>query len=491
MGGQNFIVAVIGDGALTGGMAFEALNDAGRSHNDLIVILNDNEMSIAQNVGGLSHYLNKVRTQPFYFKVKEDLGSIINRIPGIGKNAIRALDKVKGSIKYMIMPGVVFEEIGFTYVGPVDGHNLNELIDILTKSKAFKGPVLIHICTQKGKGYIHAENNPHVYHGISAFEIRSGTEILRKKRDYSLVFGDKLVEMALSNQKIVAITAAMQHGTGLNIFGEKFPQRLFDVAIAEQHAVTFAAGLAKGGLIPVVAIYSTFLQRAYDQILHDVALQNLHVIFAIDRAGIVGEDGETHQGIYDLSFLRHIPNVTIMACSNYVELNMMLEYAAFEHSGPIAIRYPRGVGSSKSFIDKEPKIVFGQGVLLEKGNDITIIAEGSIVEQVLSLHEMLKRLNVSAEVINPRFIKPLPEQMIEESVIKTGKIITIENNVAIGGLGSAVLELLSKKGLNVPNRIFGFPDIPIPHGNISELFNAYHMDSQSILSNIMTMMKDS
>lgn len=479
------VIAVIGDGALTGGMAFEALNDAGRSFNDLIVVLNDNEMSISKNVGGLSKYLSKIRTEPFYYKVKEDIDIILNKIPAIGKSAVKALDRVKGSIKYMIMPGIIFEELGFKYIGPIDGHNIEELENVFKKAKSIKGPVFIHVCTQKGKGYNHAEENPDIFHGIAPFEIESGEVISNGGPGYSNIFGEELVEIAEKNKKVVAITAAMPNGTGLDAFSKKFPERFFDVGIAEQHAVTFAAGLARNGLVPVFVVYSSFLQRAYDQVLHDVAIQKLHVVFAIDRAGIVGEDGETHQGIYDISFLRHIPNMTIMAPCDYNELRKMMKFAIEDFDGPIAIRYPRGSGSHKLF--ESPGIELGQSLILREGKDVSIIAVGNKVEVAMEVAALLEKMDLSADVIYSRFIKPVNPKPIINSAIKTGKIVTIEDNTVEGGFGSRILEIINESGINVKTKIFGYPDRFICHGSKKELEKMFGLDAKSIFNCVMKM----
>ncbi|GAE87663.1 1-deoxy-D-xylulose 5-phosphate synthase [Acetivibrio straminisolvens JCM 21531] len=483
------VIAVIGDGALTGGMAFEALNDAGRSPNNLIVILNDNEMSISKNVGGLSAYLSKIRTEPFYFKVKEDIDIILNKIPAIGKSAVKALDRVKGTIKYMIMPGIVFEELGFKYLGPIDGHNIAELENVLTRAKNTKGPVLVHVCTQKGRGYTYAEENPAVFHGISPFEIETGEVIAHKVPGYSDVFGREIVRIAEKEERVVALTAAMPHGTGLDKFSKRFPERFFDVGIAEQHAVTFGAGLAKNGMIPVIALYSSFLQRAYDQVVHDVALQNLHVVFAIDRAGIVGEDGETHQGIYDISFLRHIPNMAILAPCDYSELTKMLEYAVLEHDGPIAIRYPRGAGAEKLF--DTPDVKLGQSLLLREGRDVTIAAVGNKVDVALEVAQKLKNVDLDADVIYCRFIKPLDSNTIISSVLKTKRLVTIEDNTVEGGFGSRVLETINQKGINAAVKMFGYPDAFIPHGSTKELAHMYRLDPDSIFNDILKLINKS
>ncbi|MDF2523871.1 MAG: 1-deoxy-D-xylulose-5-phosphate synthase [Clostridiales bacterium] len=486
-GEDHSVIAVIGDGALTGGIAFEALNDAGRSPNNLIVILNDNEMSISKNVGGMSRYLGKIRNEPIYHKVKEDLDYIINKIPAIGKGTVRALSKVKGSIKYSFVPGMLFEELGFRYLGPVDGHDITALIKILSIAKRLKGPILIHVLTQKGKGYTYAEKKPHLFHGISPFEVETGEVRSKGGPTYSDVFGNELIEIAKKDKEVVAITAAMPQGTGLDSFSKEFPERFFDVGIAEQHAVTFAAGLAQSGLKPVVAVYSSFLQRAYDQIMHDVALQNLHVIFAVDRAGIVGEDGETHQGLYDISFLSHIPNMTILAPADYNELRKMLVFALTKHNGPIAIRYPRGKGQEE--LIEASSVIYGKAALLKSGKDLSIIAAGNMVENALKVAENLKQYNIDAEVINTRFIKPLDEKCIIGSATKTRHVVSIEDNSACGGLGSSILGLLNKNNCNVKTRIFGFPDQPVYQGSRDELFKKYKLDSESITHEILKWFK--
>ncbi|OPZ90232.1 MAG: 1-deoxy-D-xylulose-5-phosphate synthase [Firmicutes bacterium ADurb.Bin419] len=486
---NSSVIAVIGDGALTGGMAFEALNNAGRTPNNFIVVLNDNEMSISKNVGGLSKYLSQIRTEPFYFKVKEDIDIMLNKIPAIGKSAAKALGKVKGSIKYMIVPGIFFEELGYKYLGPVDGHNIAELERLLNIAKGIKGPVLVHVCTQKGKGYTYAEENPHVFHGIAPFEVETGEVISHGGPGYSEIFGRELSKIANVDDRVVAISAAMPHGTGLELFSKKFPDRFFDVGIAEQHAVTFSAGLARNGIKPVVALYSSFLQRAYDQVLHDVALQKLHVVFAIDRAGIVGEDGETHQGIYDISFLSHIPNMTILAPCDYTDFTKMLKFAVEEYNGPIAIRYPRGRGADK-LIDTPP-IMYGQSILVREGSDVTIAAIGNKLETALNVADMLEKKDISCDVIYARFIKPVDTKLILNSAIKTRRVITIEDNAVTGGFGSLVLETMNQKGINIKTKMFGYPDQFIPHGSKNELQNLYRLDEQSIVNDVLRIVNKS
>jgi len=487
--GENYsVVAVTGDGAMTGGMAFEALNDAGRSRNNMIIILNDNGMSISKNVGGFSRYLSKIRTQPIYSKAKEDIDSLLKRLPAIGNSAARALNRAKGSIKYMLIPGMLFEELGLKYLGPIDGHDMEELTNVLSRAKKLKGPVLIHVLTQKGKGYRFAENKPQEFHGISPFEIETGEVKINNGPSYSDIFGEKMVNLAAAEPRLVAITAAMPLGTGLEAFAKKYPERFFDVGIAEQHAVTFAAGLAKAGIKPVLAIYSTFLQRSYDQIIHDVALQDLHVVFAIDRAGLVGEDGETHQGVYDLSYLGHIPNMTIAAPSDYLEFERMLDYAVTTHDGPIAVRYPRGTGKVR-LVPTSP-IQCGKGIKLQNGDDVTILAVGKMVETALGVSELLAEKSIHADVIDARFVKPLDARLILESAAKTRAVATIEDNCVRGGFGSAVLELLNKNDYRIKTGMFGFPDVPITHGPRDKIFEKYGLDAESISRSIIKMLKN-
>ncbi len=485
---NHSVVAVIGDGALTGGMSFEALNDAGRSHNNLIVILNDNEMSITKNVGALSKYLNRIRTQPVYFKVKEDIDSILNKIPAIGKGVAKLVHKAKGSIKHLVIPGTLFEELGFTYIGPVDGHDIEGLTRVLKRAKSMKGPIFIHVYTTKGRGYSFAEEEPHTFHGVSCFDTETG-EVSGSKNQctYSDVFGKCLTELALQDKSIVAVTAAMCEGTGLGEFCSKFPERFFDVGIAEQHAVTFSAGLAVAGMKPIIAVYSSFLQRAYDQIIHDVAMQNLHVIFCIDRAGIVGQDGETHQGIFDISYLNHIPNMTIFAPASFNEFHLMIKYAVMEHKGTIAIRYPRGKEEKMPLIGNEP-ITLGKGIVCRQGMEITIVAVGKMVGIALKAAERLEALNIDAEVINARSIKPLDTELIIKSAKKTSRVLTLEDNVVEGGFGSRVLGLFGHSN-NIKVKVKGFPDEFIPHGSIDELFYKYKMDVDGVVGEVQDMLK--
>ena len=484
VGEDYYVAAVIGDGALTGGMAFEALNDAGNARTNLLIILNDNGMSIARNVGGLSRYLSRLRTRPLYYKTRESIQSLIDRkLPKSGKHVRRFLHRIKAAMKSILVPSMFFEDLGFRYFGPIDGHNLRELITVLEHARTMKGPVLVHVCTLKGKGYKYAEEKPNVFHGIAPFEVETGELRTNGGESYSEVFGRKICELAQNNPDIAAITAAMPDGTGLNQFMESFPKRFFDVGIAEQHAVTFAAGLAKGGVRPVVAVYSTFLQRAYDQMLHDVALQNLHVVFAIDRAGVVGEDGETHQGIYDIAYIKTMPNFTFMAPASPRELEMMLEYAVLEHRGPIAVRYPRGAGSEIDAL-RQP-IEYGKGLIARPGTDVTIIAVGSFLGRALKTAALLEAEGVSCEVINPRFIKPMDVKLLKQSIGKTGRVVVMEDGIVSGGFGSSVLELISQESIPARTLLLGLPDEVIPHGSRELIYRKYGLDPHSIKNRIL------
>ncbi len=475
------VLAVIGDGAMTGGMSFEALNDVGKNNTKLIVILNDNGMSISENVGGLSTHLSKKRTNSGYLNTKKDIENILIKMPKFGKSIKAFLRRVKEGIKKMILPNMIFEELGLTYLGPINGHDIVELVDVFERAKRIKEPVLIHICTKKGMGYEFAEQNPDEYHGVSAFDIETGKAINKTKSlSYSHMFGKKLCDIAQSNDKVVAISAAMIDGTGLCEFKEKFPNRIFDVGIAEQHAVTMAGGFAVNGIIPVVALYSSFLQRAYDQVVHDIATQNLHVVFAIDRAGIVGDDGETHQGVFDSGFLTQLPNMTVMAPSDYNELNSMLEFAINRFNAPIAIRYPRG--SSLSNIPNSTKdIELGKGVIVNEGNDITIIAYGKMLEIAVDTANKLKNDNINAEVINLRFLKPLDVEFILKSVDKTKKALIIEENCAGAGILNSIISILPRDAEYFTKT---FPDIFIKHGNTGYIYKKYGFDSDSIVKEI-------
>lgn len=475
---QTKVIAVIGDGSMTGGMALEALNDAGSSKTNIIVILNDNEMSISKNVGGIPLFLSKLRGRKFYSKSNEGVKKFMLQVPVIGNPTVKIVQKIKDAIKQILLPNMFFEDIGFTYLGPVDGHNIDKLESILETSKKISGPVLVHVITKKGKGYKFAEETPENFHGVSSFDLKTGEKIKKSGKDYSKVFGEKLVELAEKNEKIVAVTAAMKDGTGLKSFSEKFPDRFFDVGIAEQHAIGMIAGMAKEGLKPVLAIYSSFLQRGYDQLVHDIALQKLPVVICIDRAGIVGNDGETHHGIFDLSFLSSIPNLTVMAPKDFEELKNMLEFAV-NFDGPILIRYPRG-GENHKFTRKL-SIKLGKAELIRQGKDITIIGIGKTVGKAVEVAELLKKQNINSEVINARFLKPLDEKFIVKSIKKTGRVATIEDNTLKGGLGSSVIELVNKSNLqNIKVETFGYDDCFVPHGGTEELEKIYKQDVESI-----------
>jgi len=465
-GEKNNIIAVIGDGAMTGGMAFEALNHAGHIGSRLIVILNDNEMSISENVGALAGYLSRMRTDPKYYKHKEEMELLMKKIPSIGSTVVKAMERIKDSFKYLVVPGMLFEELGFTYLGPINGHDISVIRTVLERARKSHGPVLVHVITKKGKGYKPAEENPDKFHGIGPFEVETGNARGESKVTYTKIFGETLCQLAAANEKVLAITAAMPTGTGLTEFRERFPARFYDVGIAEQHAVTLAAGLAVSGYIPVVAIYSTFLQRAYDQVLHDVALQGLHVVFAIDRAGLVGEDGETHQGVFDISFLRHIPGLAVMAPKDEGELRQMLRASIEQYGGPVVIRYPRGAGAGVKLEDLRDitAVPFGKAEMMREGNHITIAAVGPMVNEAMLAAELLAERGISAEVINARFVKPLDEECILKSISNTGRLLTVEENVLQGGFGSAVLELMEKHGIMVPVKRIGVPDKFVSHG---------------------------
>ena len=484
---NNSIICVIGDGALTGGMALEALNDAGSSDTKLTVILNDNEMSISKNVGGVNMLLSKLRTKKLYTKSNISAKKIIKRVPVVGAPFVKFVQKVKRSIKQFIIPKMYFEDIGFRYLGPVDGHDIEKLESLLKISKELDGPVLIHVLTKKGKGYKPAEENPDKFHSTSAFEIETGKTLKEKQTDYSKIFGNKLIQLAEENNKIVAITASMKDGTGLTEFQKKFPNRFFDVGIAEQHAIGFSAGLASNGMIPVVPIYSSFYQRAYDQVIHDVCIQNLPVIMCVDRAGIVGADGETHQGILDLSFFNIIPNLTIMAPKNFKELEDMLEFAT-KLNKPVVIRYPRG-GEGKNVFKENTKIEYGKAEILQEGNDISILAIGKMVDRAIDVCNKLKEDNINAEVINIRFLKPLDKEIIIKSVKKTKNCITIEDNILLGGLASNVKELLIDNKIDVNIKTFGYPNKFIKHGSVEDIEKKYGLDTESIYNYVINNFK--
>ena len=470
-GKNNAVIAVIGDGALTGGMALEALNDAGYSKCKMTVILNDNEMSISPNVGGLNKFLGKLRTKKLYTTTNNLLKKQISSVPVVGKTMVAGIQRIKRAIKQLVIHKMFFEDIGFTYLGPVDGHNIEKLESILKTSKQVNGPVLIHVLTKKGKGYKFAEKNPDKFHAISPFNIENGELKTPKEKDYSKVFGEKIVELAKENSKIVAVTASMKNGTGLADFAQEFPYRFFDVGIAEQHAVTMAAGMAKEGMIPFVPIYSSFYQRAYDQVIHDVAMQNLPVIMCVDRAGIVGADGETHQGTLDMAFFRLVPNLTIMAPKDFKEFEDMLEFAVGLNK-PVVIRYPRGGEDAEVKFKSHAKIELGKAEVLHEvknlenpTKEVTIIAIGKTVSEAVKLADrMQKEEGITPEIINARFLKPFDSEKMIQSIQRTKNVITIEDGTVINGLATTVKELIVDNNIqNVKFKSYAYPDKFIMH----------------------------
>lgn len=476
------VVAVIGDGALTGGLAYEALNHAGHLNLNMVVVLNDNKMSIDQNIGGMSAYLGRIRSDPKYTWLKDEVDQFMRRIPAIGETVSKSAERLKSALKYSIVPGALFEELGFTYLGPVDGHNLSSLIPILRSACKMKGPVLVHVMTQKGKGYSYAEEKPSYFHGVGPFNLSNGLpQALRKTPTYTQVFGQTLLKLAENDPRVLGITAAMAGGTGLDLFAEKYPHRFFDVGIAEQHAITMAGGLAAGGFRPVVAVYSTFLQRAYDQVLHDLCIQKLPVVLALDRAGIVGEDGETHQGLFDLSFLRHIPNLSLMAPRDENELQHMLSTALAYDGGPVAIRYPRAVGEGVTM--EEPRVLpWGKSEVMREGEDLLILSAGTMVYPSLKAAEKLFWQGIKAAVVNIRFVKPLDEELILGLAAKCKCILTVEENVLAGGFGSGVLELMEQKGMGASVKRLGVSDSFVPHGARKKLLNICKLDEEGIFN---------
>ena len=472
------VVAIIGDGALTSGLSLEALHDAGISNTNLMVILNDNEMSISKNSGGLSKFLSKLRTRKFYVKSNNKIKRIVLKLPLIGKYLYRFISYIKKRIKGLMIRNMYFENIGFTYLGPINGHSISDMEDLFQSAFNINGPVLVHVITKKGNGYSPAMKNPNKYHAVAPFDIKTGKALKNKGLDYSKVLGNKLIELAKKNNRIVAITAAMEEGTGLEEFAKVFPKRFFNVEICEEHALTMAAGMASNGLIPVIPLYSSFLQRGYDELFHDICLTKKHVIICVDRAGNTGNDGETHHGIYDLSYLKTIPNLTIMAPKNFEELEKMLEFS-INYDGPIAIRYPKGKEDDQiSWTTSD--IIYGESEVISKGNDITIVAIGKMASRAYHVAERLKKDKINAEVINARFLKPLDIKTIKESFDKTNLLVTMEDNDVEFGLGESIKKYFNQdKVLSI-----GYPDIYLQHGNIDELEKIYHLDEESIYSKI-------
>ncbi|MFH1134615.1 MAG: 1-deoxy-D-xylulose-5-phosphate synthase [Pseudomonadota bacterium] len=485
------VIAVIGDGSLTGGMAFEGLNQAGELGKNLTVILNDNEMSISPNVGALSSFLSRKMTHRAHIALKQEIKEFLRSVPGVGESVIKLVQRSEGSFRGFLSPSYLFEAFKFEYIGPIRGHRYDRLLEALSNSKNVEGPVLVHVLTTKGKGYAPAEKNPVHYHGVGAFQIETGDP--KKKAgvppSYTEVFGRFMVEAAEKDPRVVAVTAAMPEGTGLTAFGQKFPNRFFDVGIAEQHAVTFAAGLALEGFRPVVAIYSTFLQRAFDQIFHDVCLQNLPVLFAMDRGGLVGEDGPTHHGVLDLSYLRSLPGLTIMAPRDENELRRMLATGLLHH-GPSTVRYPRGIGLGVALPDQVQPLPIGRGEILKPGRDILILAVGSTVYPALAAAEKLAGRGVEAALVDAKFVKPLDEELILDLAAGAKLVLCVEENNIIGGFGSAVCELLAEKGTGGLGRVkrLGVPDRPVEHGPQAQLRAELGLDRDGIVRSALDLL---
>lgn len=478
------VISVIGDGALTGGMALEALNNVSSLNSNYIIILNDNEMSISRNTGGISEHLSKIRRTSAYYDLKEHVTDQLEKVPGVGKTVLDALIHVKNNVKKIFVPGMLFENMGITYWGPVDGHDVKGLVTVLENAKRLKKPVLIHVLTKKGKGYRPAEEYPERFHGVSPFDIRTGQVIQKKTEpDWTDVFSKTICEAARNNRNIVAITAAMPDGTGLTPFAREFPGRFFDAGIAEQHAVTFAAGMAAGGLKPVVAVYSSFLQRAYDQIIHDVCIQNLPVVFAVDRAGLVGSDGETHQGIFDLSYLSHIPNMTVCAPKNVYEFQDMLNYA-FTYSCPIAIRYPRGTGWKGLARFRQP-IAAGEAEWIYDESEIALLAVGSMVETAVEVRSRLKEMGYHVSLVNMRFVSPIDDRCLAKAVRNHSLLVTLEENVLKGGFGEHVCTWLEDDRSRVDIINVAVPDMYVEHGNVDLLKKEIGLDADFILKRIL------
>ena len=499
LNGDNYsVVAVIGDASVAGGLSFEGINNVDSLKSNLIVVLNDNEMSISKSVGAFSNCLTAIRTSDLYVDLRNRVEKIVKRVPRIGVPLFDAVRRLKDRTRHIVMDfkvDVIFEELGFKYFGPINGHNIPLLMSTLHHAKEINGPVMVHILTKKGKGYIPAENDPSRFHGTGPFDIASGNPKSKKNgSSYTSIFGKTMVKLAEKNKKIVSITAAMLDGTGLEGFAKKFPQRFFDVGIAEEHAVTFAGGVAKGGYKPVVAVYSTFLQRAYDEIIHDVCLQNLPVVFCLDRAGIVGEDGSTHNGIFDMAYLRTIPRMVMMAPKDENELQNML-YTAVLHDGPISIRYPRGDGPGVKLDTEFRKLEIGKGEIVFQsasppvGRSILIVAIGSMVYPSIEAAKLLEKEKVSATVINARFIKPLDKDSILKSAKSANKVVTVEEGVLDGGFGSAVLELLQSENINIPVHRIGLPCTFIEHGKRDEMLESYGLTTQKISQKIQSFLK--
>ena len=482
--GESYnVVAVIGDGAMTGGLVYEAMNNVGRSNAKMLIVLNDNQMSISENVGAVSRYLNELRTAEKYIDAKSDIKRTLDKFPVVGTPLINFIGKTKEGLKYSLMPNIMFEQLGIKYIGPVDGHDIKKLVHILNKIKRIDEPVLLHVITKKGKGYEPAEVQPSKFHGVGRFDVNTGNMLSSSgSTTYSEVFSKKLISVAKEDKRICGITAAMPSGTGMEAFGKEFPDRMFDVGIAEGHAVTFAAGLAKCGMIPFFAVYSTFLQRSYDQIIHDVCIQKLPVIFAIDRAGIVGDDGCTHQGIYDLTFMSSIPGMTVMAPKNRYELEAMIDFAV-KLNRPVSIRYPRGAASEVFKAVNEP-IEYGRAETVYKGERIALLSVGAMADSAAGVYERLLNDGYTPELINVRFVSPIDEQMTERVISSFEYVFTFEDNIHSGGFGCLFAQKAAEKGCNAKIKNFAFPDAYIDQGTRTQLFERYGMDGEGLYKKI-------
>ena len=487
-GEDRTVVAVIGDGSLTGGMAYEALNNVSHLKSNMIIVLNDNKMSISENVGGLSKHLTALRTRESYMDFKMDVEKKLKQIPHVGDSVARSVKKSKDSIRQLFVKGGFFEDFGIKYIGPIDGHDIKEMVRVLNALKRLNEPVVMHVVTQKGRGYVPAEQNPSAFHGVGSFDIATGESLASKSLTYTSVFSKTICRLGKAHPDVVTICAAMPDGTGLTAFRKHFPGRFFDVGIAEQHAVTFAAGLAAGGMHPFVAVYSSFLQRAYDQIIHDVCIQNLPVVFCVDRAGLVGADGETHQGIFDLSYLSMIPNMTVCAPKNKYELYDML-YFAYQYHGPIAIRYPRG-SAYEGFKNMRPPIEYGKSELMFEGEKIALVAVGSMVQTAVEVREKLLDKGINATVVNARFVCPLDTECLDRLSRDHQWIVTMEENVLKGGFGEACGDYLLAKHEDVRLIHVGVPDVYVEHGGVDQLKKTLHMDADSIVERICSAMSD-
>lgn len=488
LGQDHYVVSVIGDGALTGGMAYEALNNAARMNRNFIIVLNDNNMSISENVGGMSRYLNGIRTGEGYNDLKRLVNNSLEKVPVIGRPLIDKISRTKNGIKQLLIPGMLFENMGITYLGPVDGHDIHQMVRVFQEAKRFEGPILVHVLTKKGQGYEPALRHPSRFHGAGPFEIETGLPISRSNPTYTDIFSTVMRKMGDREPDVVAVTAAMPTGVGLKRFSNMFPDRCFDVGIAEEHAVTFAAGLALGGMIPVVAIYSSFLQRAYDQMMHDVCMQELHVVFAIDRAGLVGSDGETHHGVFDLSYLNSMPNMTVMAPKNLWELSDMMKFAV-HFNGPIALRYPRGEAYTGLQEHRAP-IRYGKAEVLEQGEKIALLAVGNMVKTAVQVRKLLQEQGYQVTLVNMRFVKPFDMALVRELSGSHELLVTMEENVRNGGFGEQVASFVMEEGLSARVQIIALPNRFVHQGSVSSQMKETGIDAESVAGKILKVYKE-